>query len=106
AIVDVALEERRVTDELVVLAAHEDLVACGRDRLLEAEELRVRGEVDRAGAAAAHDADLVRTVAQERRVDGELARRVQDVGGADVLRRDRGPVDEKLVVEVGGELAA
>ena len=106
AVVHVALEQRPARDELVVLAADEDLVAGGRHRLDQCEERRLDREVDRPRAVAADDPELVGAAADVLRVDHEPARRTQRVLGGNFPGGNHGAVDDQVVLEAGLELAA
>ncbi len=106
AVVHVALEQRLARDELVVVAADEDLVAGRRHGLDQCEEGRLGREVDWSRAVAADDSELVDAAADVLAVDREAARGAERVGGGDGPGGNHDTVDHQVVLEPGLELAA
>src|SRR5439155_12061023 len=87
-------------DQFEILTTYEDLVAGGRDRFFQAEEFRLGREIDRTGAAAAADCDLVLTVANDGTGNLELGRGAERIIRGDLFRGDRLSVYQQLVAHV------
>src|SRR5438477_791581 len=87
-------------DQFEILTTYEDLVAGGRDRVLQAEEFRLCREIDRTGAAAAADCDLVLTVANDGTGNLELGRGAERIIRGDLFRGNRLSVYQQIVAHV------
>src|SRR5262245_50079351 len=87
-------------NQLEVLPANKNFVASGRDRLLQAEELRLRGEVERSLPAFPQNPNFIGSVSDQLRIDVKTAGSFHHLSGSDLLSSDGRTINQQLKVKV------